>query len=101
MTAMVAYDIIIPGYAILFYRMRYILYDNYDVTIICFIAMILNLAPKIKLNEKYGILPWFIWQLLVAYLFYNKYPIDSIFSNLNTLKFYFIFVLLGLHWFRF
>ena len=100
-TAMVAYDIIIPGYAILFYRMRYILYDNSDVSAICFIAMILNLAPKIQLTKEHTIRPWFIWQIYVAYLFYSDYPTNRIFSNINTPQFYFVLISIGLHWFRF
>ena len=98
---MIAYDIIIPGYAILFYRMRNILYDNRDLANICFIAMILNLAPNIQLWKICSIRPWFIWQLCVAYMFYSNYDVSGTFEALSTPQFYFVSALVGLHWFRF
>ena len=100
-TAMIAYDVIIPGYAILFYRMRYILYDDRDLANICFIAMILNLAPSIKIWKVYTIRPWFIWQFFVAYMFYSDYAVNETFKALSVPQFYFVAALLGLHWFRF
>ena len=100
-TAMIAYDAIIPGYAILFYRMRYILYDNRDLANICFIAMILNLAPSIKIWKVHTIRPWFIWQFFVAYMFYSDYAVNETFKALSVPQFYFVAALLGLHWFRF
>ena len=47
LTAMVAYDIIIPAFAFLYYNMAFVIVRNYDIAMICFVALILNLAPKV------------------------------------------------------
>ncbi|CAD7954388.1 unnamed protein product [Amoebophrya sp. A120] len=45
MTAMVAYDVIIPGYFYLYWNMRHVLLRNYDLFVICGISLVLNLGP--------------------------------------------------------
>lgn len=72
-TAMVAYDIIIPLFAYLYWNMIEILTRNVDVMMISGVGLILNLAPSV-----YGVRPWFVWQAVVAYLFYTGYPIHTI-----------------------
>ena len=59
MTAMVAYDIIIPGYAILFIVcvIYYMIIMMLRLFVYCYDF---KLGTKIKLNEKYGIRPWFM-----------------------------------------
>lgn len=60
-TAMVAYDIIIPGYAYLFFNMSHLILNNSDVALIALVGMFLNIAPKPT---------WHIYQALVAFVFY-------------------------------
>jgi len=46
LTAMVAYDIIIPGFAYLFWNMRSIIFENVDLVAICMVGLCLNLCPR-------------------------------------------------------
>lgn len=72
-TAMVAYDVIIPGYMFLFYNMRTLVAINADVFMLCGVGMVFNLAPKVL-----GVRPWFVWQLVVAGMLYGKAPIEQL-----------------------
>lgn len=73
LTAMVAYDVIIPGYAYLFFNMRHLVLLHLDVVMISGVGMLLNLAPKLFGKVR----PWFVWQAIVAYLFYTGYPLET------------------------
>ena len=68
MTAMVAYDIIIPGFAWLLFRLycEGVLSANADLAILCGVGLVLNLAPKIG-----AVRPWFVFQAVVALLCYT------------------------------
>ena len=68
MTAMVAYDIIIPGFAWLLARLAWegVLSANADLAILCGVGMVLNLAPKIG-----AVRPWFVFQAVIAVLCYT------------------------------
>lgn len=46
LTAMVAYDIIIPGYAYLFWNARHLLTNNPQLACVCLVALFVNLLPK-------------------------------------------------------
>ena len=61
MTAMVAYDIIIPGFLFLYWRMGALILRNADVALVCGVALLLNLLPKPTVH---------VYQGLVAVAFY-------------------------------
>ena len=72
-TAMIAYDIIIPWFAYCYYNMGYVILRNLDVAMLCGVALVLNLAPSF-----YRIKPWLVWQICVAYMFYTEYDFSWI-----------------------
>ena len=86
-TAMIAYDIIIPGFIYLYYGMFKILMKNMDVVMITGVGMVLNLVPKIYGNIR----PWFIWQAIVAYMFYGQVEIAKI-TEIIDIRYYLIFM---------
>eukprot|EP00929_Paragymnodinium_shiwhaense_P102082 TRINITY_DN6527_c0_g1_i3.p1 TRINITY_DN6527_c0_g1~~TRINITY_DN6527_c0_g1_i3.p1 ORF type:complete len:352 (-),score=32.08 TRINITY_DN6527_c0_g1_i3:480-1535(-) len=45
-TAMIAYDIIIPGFAYIFWNMRLTVLGNLDLVAVCFLGLVLNLCPR-------------------------------------------------------
>jgi len=57
LTAMVAYDIIIPGFAYLFWNAGHLFAENPQLAIVCLVALFVNLLPKPA---------WHCYQLLVA-----------------------------------
>mmetsp|Transcript_76955 Transcript_76955/g.135625 ORF Transcript_76955/g.135625 Transcript_76955/m.135625 type:complete len:393 (-) Transcript_76955:76-1254(-) len=57
-TALVAYDIIIPGFAYLYWNMTSVFLQNFDLAILCAISLFLNLVPRWSGNR----FPWkYIW----------------------------------------
>mmetsp|Transcript_70021 Transcript_70021/g.226532 ORF Transcript_70021/g.226532 Transcript_70021/m.226532 type:complete len:353 (-) Transcript_70021:44-1102(-) len=62
LTAMVAYDIIIPGFLFLYWRMLEVILRNADVAAVCGVALLLNLFPKPTFH---------VYQAFVAAAFYG------------------------------
>jgi len=57
-TALIAYDIIIPGFAYLYWQMASVILQNFDLAILCGISLFLNLVPRWCGNR----FPWkYIW----------------------------------------
>ena len=79
---MLAYDIIIPGFAYLYYNMAHVFLDNTDVVVVSAVGLVLNLAPKVL-----GVRPWLVWQLVVAYLFYTDFPLELVFDYVSLPQF--------------
>lgn len=77
-TAMVAYDIIIPGFLFLYYNMFAVIRRNGDVAFLTGIGLLLNLTgkplnlpslhPSLPVN-----LPYHLWQAAMLMLFYSGY----------------------------
>jgi hypothetical protein len=76
MTAVVAYDIIIPGFLYLYYNMFAVIRKNSDIAVLTGIGMVLNLTGKPLSRLHPGLprnLPFHIWQACMAALFYSGY----------------------------
>lgn len=62
MTAVIAYDIIIPGFLFLYWRMVFVILRSADVAFVCGVGMLLNLLPRPVFH---------VYQAMVAAAFYG------------------------------
>lgn len=89
MTGMILYDVIIPGFIFLYFKMFFVIARNADVALVTLIGLIINLSPKRSKVSDYTKKdsPWYeqwfnkwkrnaphhIYQAMVAALFYSGY----------------------------
>lgn len=69
-TALVAYDIIIPGFLFLYWNMASVILQNWDLAILCSVGLFLNLVPKWCGNRSPWKYSWHAYQLGMMLLFY-------------------------------
>lgn len=73
-TALVAYDIIIPGFAYLYFNMSMVIMRNWDLAALCAVSLFMNLVPRWCGNTFPMKYVWHFYQFaMMVLLYFGRY----------------------------